>query len=83
MRRSISLDFQLNDKGLTTISDSPHLRAAVDDKIKSGEILSGKASDIGYPRSCYIMKYTDIGHDTKTAIVKILGSAFTQAVASK
>jgi hypothetical protein len=83
MRRMSTLDYQLKDKGLTSITDSRHLRAEIEDEIKTGEVSSGKASDIGYPRNCYFMRLTDTGLNAKTALVKILSRAFDPRVASK
>ena len=83
MRRQSAVDYELSEKGLTTISDSRHLRDEVEEKIKLGEISSGKPSDIGYPRSCYYLRLTDTGFNTKTAVVSILSRAFDPRVAMK
>lgn len=83
MRRMIALDYQLREKGLTFIVDSPDLRTNVEAKIKVGEAESHKPSDIGHPRACYVMDLTATGHDAKTALVKLLSNAFNPRVAMK
>ncbi len=83
MRRQSAVDYELKEKGLTSIFDSHRLLQEVTEKIKMGEISSGKPSDIGYPRSCYFMNLTDTGLNTRTAIVTILSRAFDPRVASK
>jgi hypothetical protein len=83
MRRQSAVDYELKEKGLASITESRHLRDEVEEKIKIGEISSGKLSDIGYPRSCYFLRLTDVGFNTKTAIVSILSRAFDPRIAMK
>ncbi len=83
MRHMIALDYELREKGLTFIVDAPDLRAEIEGKIKAGEETSSKRSDIGHPRACYVMDFTDIGRNAKTALVKILSRAFDPRVALK
>jgi hypothetical protein len=83
MRRMMTLDYQLNDKGLTVITDSPDLKARIKGKIIAGEETSHTLSDIGHPRSCYVMDLTDAGLNAKTVLVKILSAAFDPRVAAK
>jgi len=82
MRRMIALDYQLNDKGLVALKDSPELLGRVEAAIAAAE-KSGKPSAIGHPRACYRLELTDLGRNAKTALVRLFSAAFTQHVAMK
>jgi len=83
MRRMIALDYQLSDKGLTALKDSPALQKEVEAAISAKEKESGRASSIGHARACYTLELTDLGRNAKTALLRLFSAAFSQHVALK
>jgi hypothetical protein len=75
MRNDVALDYELRDKGLTTIEVSPaaleSVRAAL-----AKMVAQGKSLDNGYPRTCYDMALTADGYNVKTVLVKSFGATF-------
>ncbi|MGH6795420.1 MAG: hypothetical protein ACREDD_04660 [Methylocella sp.] len=75
MRDDVVLDYELRDKGLTKIEDSPATLESVRAELAK-MVAQGKSLDNGYPRTCYVMTLTADGDNVKTVLVKSLSAAF-------
>ena len=65
-----SLDRELEQKGLVTLTDSPALLKEVNEKRQSQAVTT--ESKLGSPQFCYEMSLTSEGYDAKTAFVKTM-----------
>jgi hypothetical protein len=75
MRADVALDYELDEKGLAKIVDSPKTVADVAAYLDR-KTAEGSKTPNGRPLSCYDMSLTDLGRDVKTALVQSLKSAF-------
>ena len=66
-----SLDWELKNKGLVTVADSPALLNEVKQKLGSQQGVTIEPK-LGNPQFCYTMSLTDLGYDAKTAFVKTM-----------
>ena len=71
MRGDVALDYRLQDKGLTTIKDSPATLASVRERMQETS-ARGEKGTIGNPRSCYDMQLTATGYNVKAVLVKTM-----------
>jgi hypothetical protein len=75
LRNDVALDYELRDKGLTTIEVNPATLESVRADVAK-LAAQGKSLDNGYPRTCYDMTLTDDGYNVKTVLVKSLSATF-------
>ncbi len=75
MREDVAIDYELAEKKLTWIADSPDTLANVRSYLAE-KAAAGDASANGRALSCYDMTLTELGRNVKTALVQSFKNAF-------